>query len=323
MTLPYISRAIDLGLYVAKHPKEALVYTIAAGILSLSGCGGNIEPTTNPANTPIKQGIETILSADYSRVMSGLVSPRDYLNDLSGRIAEVKDAQNSGMLTRIIYEPTNKELELLLNESLSGIAEDAQELKSLVQSSIESYQNSDGGDAAVIIPGIVGTFGQKIPINLAIVETLFSSSSINNDADVISIIKHHELKHIEDWYDGITLDNIHLSYDNLSQGTLTIDFLSNLMELRGIYAELEVAFKEIVETGKFSISPQWFGSQAVNYSQYWKFLEEYQATDLEKEVRENQFEQFKGIKPKVGADKISIQFDLFGKKDSVSIKKTR
>jgi hypothetical protein len=254
--------------------------------------------------------------------MSGLVSPHDYLNDISGCMSEVKDAQKSGMLKGIMYEPTNNELELILNELLSGIAEDKQELKSLIQSSIESYHDSDGGDAAVIIPGIVGVFGQKIPILLAFNETLFSSPSINNDADVISIIKH-ELRHVEDWYDGITLDNIHLSYDDLSQGTLTIDFLSNLMELRGIYAELEAAFKETVETGKFSISPQWFGSQAVNYSQHWKFLEDYHATDLEKEVREKQFEQFNGIVPKIGTDKISLKFNLFGGKKEASFKKTR
>jgi len=59
--------------------------------------------------------------------------------------------------------------------------------------------------------------------------------------------------------------------------------------------------------------------QLANYSNYWKFLEEYPVTDLEKKVRKLQFEQFQGIVPEVTNDEILIKFNLFEIQDTAVI----
>jgi len=286
---------------------------LSAGVACANDQGIPVEenktPSTAECNLSLKQ------------VKLGTVSPEDYLQGRDRCLPEVIEAKNSGMLKGFLYNPSNEELEKLLGDVFSERTSDSERLERLVQSSIESYKSIEGDEVGTIIPGIVGVFGEKVPSYVVFREEFFSSPAINNDADVRSIV-NHELQHVKDWYEGISLNDIHLSYDTIYPGTLRIEFLQQLMELRAVYAELEDIFDKKVNTDSVSVSQEWLGSQAANYFTYWDSIVKYPTTDLEKRVRELQFEQFKGITPKVEGDQILITFNLFGKQEIAKIEKT-
>lgn len=264
------------------------------------------------------------LSAQYActstlaQVRAGIVSPQDYLNERIMCLPEVVESKNSGMLKGFIYQPSDEYLDTLLRGLFFGRVGDGQELQYLVQSIINSYKTIRGKELGAIIPGIIGVFGQGIPIYVAFEKELISSTEINNDADVRSVIRH-ELQHVKDWYKCITLGEVHLSYDTISSTTFRINFLEQLMEVRGIYIELEDIFRESVKTGRVSVSPQWFGGQASNYAEHYQFIKNEPITDLERRVSQLQIEESKGITPEIRKNQIIIEFNLFGKRDSAEI----
>ncbi len=303
----------------SNYVRRALFTIGTLSVLSLAiACGGEAKPTAAPQLNPVQYALSECKTRLY-QVESGIVSPNAHMRDLEQCLPEAVAAKNSGMLKGFVYQPSDKELETLLTELFSDRAGNEQELQFLVQSSIDSYKTLRGKEAGTIIPTIIGAFGQRIPSYVVFTNELYSSASINNDADARSIAKH-ELRHVKDWYDGIILGDVRLSFDTISPKTVRIDFLQHLMELRAVYDELKDAYRERVEIGRVSVSPQWFGSQAANYSAHWDFLKNYPATDLEEKARELQFRQFEGIKPETNSGgKILIRFNLFGKQDTAEI----
>lgn len=272
---------------------------------------------------------DELTESDYSncalslyQVKSGAVSPYDYIQERQQCLPELVVARKSGMLKDIIYNPSDNELKSLLRESLYSLTDNPQELQAWIRWEIENYKNRTEKKIGTVFPGIIGVFGKKIPLYVAFTEELFDSPLINNDADVRSVVKH-ELKHVEDWYNGITLNDIHLSYDTISSRKIRLDFLEQLMELRAYYKELEDVFRENIETGGISVSKSWLGSQAGNYNMYWSFLAGYHVSDLERKLRELQFEQFQGIIPEEKGDKLLMKFNLFGGQKTAEFTKQR
>lgn len=295
--------------------KKALVNLglSVAAIAILSACdSGSSTPLSQPTEAREVQVRCDSMSLD--QVKMGVIKPQDYLNTQYNCLPDVIKAEKSGLLKGIIYQPSDRELEAILRELLSTRTNDEQELQYLVRSSIDSYK-SPKGHVGIIIPGIIGFFGQELPIYIGFTETLFSSPAVKNDADVRSIIKH-EVKHAEDWHNGIELGNIHLNYNTISPETFSLKFLEQLMELRAVYGELEDLFREKVETGKTSISPEWFASQANNYTQHFNYIKNSTTTELEKKVRDLQLKEFVGITPETASDYLLLRFNLFGKQNA-------
>lgn len=258
-------------------------------------------------------------SASINQVRMGIIKPQEYLQ-MQNCLPEVAKAEKIGLLKGLLYQPSDQELETILRELFLPRSDDEQSLQSLVTSSMDSYKGATGEDVAVMVPGIIGIFGQKVPVYIVFTEELFASASVRNDADVKSILVKHELQHVKDFYHGITLGNIHLSYDTISPKTLRIEFLRELMELRATYAELEAVFKERAGTGNASVSPEWFASVASNYSNFFTYIKENAATDLEMQVGHFQLQEFRGITPKATNGDILLKFDLFGKQDTAAFK---
>lgn len=292
----------------------------AAGAMAMA-CDSDQKPTPITQITPTSLAECNLTSLD--RVKKGLIKPQEYIQSQYKCLPEVIQAEKSGILKGFLYEPSDSELEARLREIFSSRTDSEEALQYFVKSSVDGYNSTKakGHAAGILVPGIVGIFGEGIPMYVAFTEELSSSPSIKNEADIRSIIKH-ELQHVEDEYNGITLGDIHLSYNTISQETFSLAFLEELMELRAVYKELEAAFKEKVETGKVSISPEWFGSQAANYSKHFDYIDKSAKTPLEKRVRELQLKEFKGITPQTKTDSIVIKFNLFGKQDSAVIKRS-
>lgn len=258
----------------------------------------------------------------FDQVRTRVVSPAAYLQERVKCLPEVAAAQRAGMLGGFLYTPSDKELETVLTKLFSDRATNNGQLNYLVRSSASAYKSAlqtERNTVKIVVPGIIGVFGQRIPVYLAFNENLFFSSEVKNDADVGSIAAKHAIRHVKDWYGGIQLGSSYLSHSTLSPRNFTIKFLEQIMELRAVYDELEEIFKERVGTGKVSVSTEWLGSQLGNYAEHWKFVKTKPSTELEKQASGEQLRQFKGIVPEETGDKAIIHFDLFGKRNSAGI----
>ena len=205
-----------------------------------------------------------ICPSNLSQIKDHKELHEDYLIRAVRCLPEFTAAKDSGMLKGFLYDPSDKKLEISLEELFSQIARDGGELKVLVQRGIANYKGRHPDTAAMLSAGIVSLFGHNVASYIIFTQRLFSHSSVKNDADVISLFKH-DLKHVEDYYKGITLGNMHLSSNQILADELRVDFYKNLMELRAEYTELRNAFKERVDFGRTSISPKWFGFKMGNY----------------------------------------------------------
>lgn len=294
---------------------------LSAGVIA-TACS-SADQKSNSLPTPIRiSSAAECNSVNLDQVKIGTIKPKDYLQTQFECFPKVKEAKNSGVLKGFLYQPSDQEQETILRTLYSTRTTDEQTLQHLIRSEIDNYKNLKGGHVGSIMPSNVSIFGQKVPLYIIFKGELFTSPAIKNNADVASIAEYHERQHAEDWHNGITLDNIHLAYHTISPETFSLTFLEQLMELRATYRELEAAFKDKVETGKISISSEWFTSQSVNYSRHYSHVKQNAITDLEKRVRDLQLQEFRGITPEITADSIIVKFDLFGKRDSAILKKS-
>ncbi len=285
-------------------------FGLIAGLLLLARCGSDTRRNNYDR-----------CSLSLYQVQAGQVSPQDYLDERFRCLPEVVEARKAGMLKGFVYNPSDRELEDIAKElCFAHQTCTQQELQYATQSAKDGYkERSKIGSAATISEFTL--FGQKVPLYVVFApHFLYSSDAVNNDADVRSTIIH-ELKHVKDFYKGISLDDIHLSSSTISPKTFNVDFLVNLWELRGEYEELKDMFRERVEKGSVSVSSSRILFNAIDYSNYWRLLESYPANELEDRVRKLQFKEFSGIVPeRIGEDEILIRFNLFGREEMAELR---
>ncbi|MBW2979826.1 hypothetical protein KY360_00235 [Candidatus Woesearchaeota archaeon] len=233
---------------------------------------------------------------------------------------EVADAKQRGLLRGLLCEPTDETLERVLREVISAKLSDEKVIQARVSEAVKgyhlTYERAEGAYATVL-PATVGLFGEGMSEYIAVRRRVFSpSSGIKNDADFRSLIRH-ELKHCEDWSEGVNLGNDRLCYQSISPDTFSLDYLHHLMELRAVYTELEGIFREKLETGRPHVSMAWLASQCGNYKTHWNFVKNRSATPLESRVGQRQLEEYRGIAPISKGDILNILFDLYGKKETL------
>lgn len=253
------------------------------------------------------------------QVRTGKVSPQAYLDERFRLMPEVQEARKSGMLKGFLYEPTDKELRERFRDLFRdrGVRDENQ-LQSLVDSTVQSYYLSkEEAPSAFITPTLRPFFGQQVPQYIAFPEGALSKPEVNNDADVRSLIKI-QLKYIQDWYTILRLGGVNLSYIT-SPKEFRTEFLRDFMRLRAEYEVLRDIFRERAETNKLSVSGEWFGVRAVNYTRYLYFVRNNPTTDLERTVSQLQIKEFEGIVPVLKGNNIVLYFNLFGKRESVVI----
>lgn len=295
---------------------------VAIGILETliaAACTGiDARPpyTGLPAQTPT--GTQYGLSActkSLQQVRSGIVEPRAYIREMELCLPEAAHAKSSGTLKGVIYEPSDQELETLLKQLFFEAGANEQEVPVLTQASLNGYKTIREATQphGMLIPNLAGFFGMEIPSYVVFTERMLQLPQIKSDSDVrIQFI--HELQHIEDWYNGVTMGDIYLDAET-AMGKLGDDFLQGIFELRAHYRALESILTEFHEKGSTSISPQLFYAESRNYHQYWDFLQNYRATGLEIEVRARQLRQSSGIVPeRNNAGLVLIHSTLFGEK---------
>lgn len=251
------------------------------------------------------------------RVKSGEVSPEDYLSERAECLPNIVNSRRSGMLKGLIYEPSTKELVDLIADSFSGKGYTADEVHQVVRATVESYRSSEKDKSvATVIPNNIEVFGRQFPHYIVVKKNAFENPSIVNDADMRSLIAINEIQHVRDFYNGITLDDVHLSHDTISPANFRLDYLARLMKLRATHEELDDIFMEKIRTDKISVSPEWFSSQAGNYYNHWNFIENYDVTDMERRVRDIQFEDYRGMIPTKERGGISINFKPTKERDA-------
>lgn len=232
----------------------------------------------------------------------------DYIQECANEIPGIAEAEKSGMLKGFLYEPSEDELKGLIKNSLAETIDNELDIYYIVHESIEAYKQKP---VATVVPTSSRIWLDRIPLYILFTDWLLSSPVIKNDADVKSVIRH-ELQHIEDSYNGITLGGMLLSDYQLSPNTFGPMFYYALSELRADYRQLEDVLKERFEKGRVGISLELFVDVATNYAKNWQFIRG-AFSDLEREIRMFQFIEFKGIVPKRKDNMLILRFNLFGK----------
>lgn len=284
-----------------EHSRRGFGKGLAA--IACAGLAGAVYWSTISGETEQSSQVQTAKSVlTLDGVRSGKVLPQDYLNYMFEIMPEAKEARKSGILKGIFYNPTDKKVEELVKESISSLPiADQQETLRFFS---EGYKMQD--KIAVVVPNVLG---RRIPLYVIFSNGLLSERAVQNDADVKSIARH-ELQHVRDQYFGIGLAELSLT-DETTRNKIRPEFLHQLQELRAVYRELNEVFRERLETGAFLVSKDFFCAKAFEYAEHWKFLEN-PITELEKRVRELQFDEFKGVIPEKRQDEVSLMFNLFG-----------
>jgi len=244
---------------------------------------------------------EYFMGLTLDDVKSGKASPESYLSQKFKAFPELAGARGSGILKGFMYEPSGDELRSKMHELLEYRTSNEETLKRLIEITMEDYDLLESkGWIASIFPGIVHVFGKEVPHYIACNEKLFDNRVINKDEDVRALLGKHMIRHVEDFYDGITLGlgDLYLSIDEIKAENFGLENLISLMELRASHDILEDVFKGYFEKKSVSISEDLFLSEADNYIKYWKSLEEKARTDLEKRARDLQFGEFWRLEPK-------------------------
>jgi hypothetical protein len=302
------------GHGIGRLKTVAKVLALSAALYLATACGSGVTTkASEPESQP--QAVECI---NINDARAGEVTPENYLQNLEDCLPRIQEAKDTWNFGGFLYEPSDDELEEVFTGIFSDFAKDDEDLQYLVQSSIDGYRKEelDPNILGKVMPSIVGAFGKGLRTYVVIQPSLFDPDSpfIKNNADVESLVDH-EIKHVEDVYEGINLgDNLHISFDVLGPYMIRKDFFGKLGELRAVYKELEQIFRERIVTGETSISNEWLVSQAKNYRNHWEFIESNASTELEIIVRDEQLERFKGIRSFEALDGngFVLNFDLFG-----------
>lgn len=290
---------------------------LAGGILGLGLWYSESSKTSAP--NPETRERKTTLEYRLSDARAKKLTPQKYLQMICQTVPEYVSAQKSGVSRGMLYNPSEKEITDILNETFQERVKNKQDFDEVMASSIENLKKELKEGFATIMPTAMIFFGKGVPMYMVFTEQMTQNPELN-DSDIKSVIIH-ELKHMTDWFYGITLNGIHINYNTISPNTLRLDFLTSLLELRATYEELENLFRQNVEHSKNLVSPSGFGRIGASYSANWNFLNKYPATELESKARTFQLQQFAGIIPREDPEQIYLDFNLFGYKSTANLSK--
>jgi len=309
---------------LTKEEKEQIRKTrrniIIGGIAIASVIGTRIVNYFLNKQSRFQTNSNTQYSLTLEQVRFGKVSLESYLDERFRLMPDVQAAVKSGMLKGFLYKVPKPQLELILTQMFEHIIPNKEDIKLEVRTGLEAYYKPWlKEEFAKIVPGSLHLFGKKVPLYVGFGDSIIYSSVLTTDADITGAIKH-ELEHIKDWYGGINVGGIYLSFDTTSPKTFGLEFLGNLLELRAHYKELEEAYKELTTTNKMSVSDKYFGDRAIGYLKHWNYIKNNVTTDLERRVSASQLNDLKGIFPsKIGKD-IYLSFNLFGEKEEIRVR---
>ncbi len=134
-----------------------------------------------------------------------------------------------------------------------------------------------------------------------------------------SMHTRHELRHVEDAYNGITLENFRITGNMPEVG---VDFITNIGELRATHDTAMHIYKAFKSNGALTVPSSYFASEANRYASYWKLVKT-GGTATERMLADLQLAEFSDITPEelLSDGAIKVTFNASGEKDSFVIKR--
>lgn len=230
----------------------------------------------------------------FNQVASGSVTPSQYLQELFDTMPEVQKCRSSGVLKGILYDPSEKEFRELFANSYEHRSYGSLSFEEMLKRSERCFKDANNDrDAPAFTTS--PTFGTEIPRYIIFKKGSLSGDFLmENDEDVRGIVSH-ELQHVEDLYNGITLGNIHVDYQSLRKKDVRIEFLNSFAEFRAYGKQIKSFAESLGKTGKCSESQQYIMHTCLNYLDFRNKLDKFPANTVENDLRNMQFEEFSDI----------------------------
>lgn len=289
-----------------------LVASTAVGQLLMSCSPEQATPTRTPKpEKPHQQTIHTI-----SNVRNGLVTPGAYIREITYSMSEIARKKSSGMLQYILYNPTDDEVSQAVRESMIGRGYAGDAIEDVVYVSLDAYHETqnDARNVATVTPATVEIFGSHIPMHVIFNENF--ADHVESDEE-FRMHTRHELVHVEDFYNGITLGNFHITGN---QPEISPEFIKNIGELRATHYTSMQMYELFRGRGTFPVSKNYFGHETSKYASYWKMMKR-GGTKTETMLAELQLAEFSDMVPEeIGNRQVKITFDVMGEKQTFFVK---
>jgi hypothetical protein len=251
----------------------------------------------------------------YAAIGADTSVARAYIQERTQCLDGAQSASRSGNLLRVLFDPGRDVLTAELNSAYAKLNFTTPDIAALTASTVSNLGNGDNFALAEIAPTLMEYFGCAVPVFIIVNRSIVQSSYIHNDADIESLF-NHELQHVADWHDGITLPDAKIDDAAFKAGTASAKWIVQLMEMRADYRVLSVIYKDQAERDSIRSSYEWFSSQAPNYLDHWNGIATVAQSGLEKAAFSNQRTEFKGIMPEVSGDSLLMHFNLYGKSNT-------
>lgn len=246
----------------------------------------------------------------FQEVKEGKISPQEYFDYLLENVKELKEAKEKGMLKRILFDPSVKELEKLLEENLKGKIKNQKFLDQVVKGAGEMFltEKKEEPTFSIILPSHEYLVGQKTPYLIIVYPR--SLIFLKKERDLKNILLH-ELQHIKDFFEGVKLNGYHIKGEDFQRGEMRVEFWKSLLELRAYHLEL---LKTIALFKKQKAGKEFYiGKIGENYTFYYYQLFQVAQTPLEKEIAGLQIKNFSDIIPlfRAGGYRLVINLSEF------------
>jgi hypothetical protein len=146
---------------------------------------------------------------------------------------------NSGKLLGLLFEPSEQEVRQQFTQVYGKKGFSTVEISDLIQVTLENQTEVSGFALAEISSTNMNYFGRQVPVFIVVNAFAVGNPAIRNDYDVRGDMAH-ELKHVEDWYDGISFGDLKVNSSSLIENAVSIDWVLALLELRADYEVLSL-----------------------------------------------------------------------------------
>ncbi len=249
-------------------------------------------------------------------VRAGSVEPSIYVSQMSSSMPEIRDAKKDGILKDVMYSPSEEEIRQTTIEAMANMGYDQNVARSSADVALDAYLTvkKGDGDRATILPGVNLLFGAHSPMYMVFLEGF--AGNIETDEE-FRMTARHELRHIKDFYNGITLGNFDIT--GTSPG-VDSEFITNLGELRATHDTSLAIYRAFKTAGRLPVTPGYFGREMDRYALYWKLVKT-GSTSTESMLADLQLVEFSDITPEELVDgTVKMTFNVSGKKESLVVK---
>lgn len=210
--------------------KQGLRYVLASAILFNSNLQAQVKPID------LDQKLESVLAPDriegnYAWVQNGAINPQEYLISQAQEVPEVKNLQEAGILSGILYNPSMDTIKDCIRKSIGKHISDPRTIDYMVSAEEFRLNNLPPRSIATVVPCRFDLIGAGVPGTIIVFKTLLDKESfVRNDVDARMALVH-EANHVLDHYQG---------FDFGGKRVIGANFVSQGFSQEFIYAAIEL-----------------------------------------------------------------------------------